>query len=303
MSSNLPARRDPVQVGQTLAASGYFQDAREAAQAAVKVMAGEELGLGPIAAMTGIHIVKGKVTLSANLIAGLIKRSGRYDFRVRRLDGEGCEVVFFEGGQEIGVSSFDRKDAEAAGLWGQAGPWRQHPRNMFYARAMSNGAKWYCPDVLAGPIYTPDELGLEVDGETGEVIEASVPPPAALPAPAEPIDAADDYISESQRRRLFAIAKECQASTEWVKAIVLDITGQDSTKKIPRDKYESVIDAVQAGAAAEHVAAGGEALPGLEASDAGEAGSLSPAASLPMGDTPAPAETGRAADPDLGEAA
>ena len=69
MSSNLPARRDPVQVGQTLAASGYFQDAREAAQAAVKVMAGEELGLGPIAAMTGIHIVKGKVTLSANLIA------------------------------------------------------------------------------------------------------------------------------------------------------------------------------------------------------------------------------------------
>jgi hypothetical protein len=30
---------------------------------------------------------------------------------------------------------------------------------MLYARALSNGAKWYCPDVFGGPIYTPDELG------------------------------------------------------------------------------------------------------------------------------------------------
>jgi hypothetical protein len=40
---------------------------------------------------------------------------------------------------------------------------------MLYARALSNGAKWYCPDVFGGPIYTPDELGAVVDGETGEL--------------------------------------------------------------------------------------------------------------------------------------
>jgi hypothetical protein len=37
---------------------------------------------------------------------------------------------------------------------------------MLFARAMSNGARWYCPDVFAGPAYTPDELGADVDGET-----------------------------------------------------------------------------------------------------------------------------------------
>jgi hypothetical protein len=42
---------------------------------------------------------------------------------------------------------------------------------MLFARAMSNGAKWHTPDVFAGnPVYTADELGATVDGETGEVI-------------------------------------------------------------------------------------------------------------------------------------
>lgn len=196
MGSELAVRtNNPVELGRVLAQSGYFQDAREAAQAAVKVMAGQELGLGPIASMTGIHIVKGKVTLSANMIAGQIKRSERYDFRAAFEGETACEVTFFENGEEVGRSRFSMDDAERAGLIGP-GPWVQHPRNMLFARAISNGAKWYCPDVFAGPtgpIYTPDELGLEVDGETGEVMEAPAPPappvpPAATPKPMTPYE-------------------------------------------------------------------------------------------------------------------
>lgn len=171
MSEHTPAvRRDPIALGNVLARSGFFTDSKSEAQAAVKVMAGEELGIGPVAAMTGIHIVKGKVTLSANLIAGQIKRSCRYDYRVTRLDGTGCIIEFFQDGERIGTSAFTDADAKAAGLWGQQGPWKAHPKNMLFARAMSNGAKWYCPDVFAGPVYTPDELGAVVDGETGEVL-------------------------------------------------------------------------------------------------------------------------------------
>lgn len=46
-----------------LAESGYFPDARAAAQAAVKVLAGREQGFGPIASMTGIHLVQRKEAL------------------------------------------------------------------------------------------------------------------------------------------------------------------------------------------------------------------------------------------------
>jgi hypothetical protein len=45
---------------------------------------------------------------------------------------------------------------------------------------MSNGAKWFCPDIFAGPVYTPDEMETEgpmlppappVNVLTGEVVE------------------------------------------------------------------------------------------------------------------------------------
>src|SRR5262245_23309974 len=100
-----------IKIGQILAKSGFFNDAKEAAQCVTKVLAGRELGFGPVASMVGIYIVKGRVTLSANLIASAIKRSGRYNFRVRRLDETGCEIHFFEGKEQIGVSTFTVEDA------------------------------------------------------------------------------------------------------------------------------------------------------------------------------------------------
>lgn len=194
MSSNELARvaavavtsMDDMTLGQMLARSGYFQDARDAAQAIVKVLAGRELGLGPIASMTGIYVVKGRVTLSANLIAAAIKRSGRYNYRVRRMDDHGCEIEFFEGRESIGVSTFTVDDAKNASLL-SGDNWKKFPRNMYFARAMSNGAKWFTPDVFAGPVYTPDELGAGVN-EEGEVIDTPSPPtiteePAPPPNP------------------------------------------------------------------------------------------------------------------------
>lgn len=175
---------DAVNLGGILAKSGFFADSREAAQCVTKILAGQELGIGPVAAMTGIYIVKGRVTLSANLIGAAIKRSGRYNYRVTRMDNEGCTIEFYEHGEQIGVSTFDKQDAVAAGLAG-GDNWRKFPRNMMWARAISNGAKWFTPDVFAGPVYTPDELGEQVDGETGEPIDVSPPPPVVIqPEPA-----------------------------------------------------------------------------------------------------------------------
>ena len=176
-------------LGEVFVKSRFFQDSQDAAQAIVKVMAGAELGFPPIASMTGVYIVKGKVSLSANLIAAAIKRSGRYTYRVRKLDDSGCVLEFFENGESIGKSSFTREDAQRAQLLGKE-TWRSFFRNMAFARALSNGAKWHCPDVFGGPVYTPEELGAETDGE-GELInvtpreEKSVKPLALVPAAPE----------------------------------------------------------------------------------------------------------------------
>jgi hypothetical protein len=160
-------------LGNILATSGYFADARQAAQAMVKVLAGRELGIGPISAMTGIYIVSGKVTLSANLIAGCIKRSNRYTYRVVELTDQRCELEFSENAKIAGTSTFAMADALRAGLTTgkNAHSYQHYPKNMLFSRAISNGAKWYCPDIFAGPPYTPEELGMSVNCD-GEVIEA-----------------------------------------------------------------------------------------------------------------------------------
>lgn len=178
---------DTMRLGDILARSGYFADSREAAQAVVKVLAGQELGFGPIASMTGVNIIKGNVTLSANLIAAAIKRSGRYNYRVRKMTDAECSIEFFEGGESLGISTFTAEDAKTAGLSGDN--WRKFPRNMLFARAISNGAKWFCPDLGGGPLYTPDELGATVDSETGEIVDVPVvvtePPATGTAAPAD----------------------------------------------------------------------------------------------------------------------
>ena len=177
---------DAERAATAMAASGFFQDSRSAAQAVVKILAGQELGFGPFASMTGISIIQGRPAIGANLIAAAIKRSGRYDYRILRLDETGCEIAFFDRGQEIGRAAFNEEDAKRAGLLDKD-TWRKYRRNMYFARAISNGARWYCPDIFGGGVYTPEELGAAVN-EAGEVVDAPVVELPTEPAPVQPAE-------------------------------------------------------------------------------------------------------------------
>ena len=162
-----------------------FPNAATPERTATLILAGAELGFGPIASLTGIHIVQGRVTLSANLIAAAIKRSGRYDYRVRGLSSGGAIIEFFQGSESLGISTFTMDDARTAGLANKE-VWKTYARNMLFSRAMSNGARWYCPDVFSGAVYTPEEMDVPVDAEgnvvpKGNVVEATF---TATPEPA-----------------------------------------------------------------------------------------------------------------------
>ena len=175
---------DLARIGKMMAVSGYFQDAREAAQAAVKVQAGMEMGFGPFTSMTGIHIIQGRPSVGANLMASAVKTNPRYDYRVREMTDQVCRIEFFEiiGGkrESIGVSEFTLADGKKAGTKNLD----KFPRNMLFARAMSNGIRWFCPDAFNGnTVYTPEELGADVD-EDGNIIE--IPPVEVIQPKAEP---------------------------------------------------------------------------------------------------------------------
>lgn len=167
---------DLARLADMMTKSGFFDDCKSAAQAGVKIMAGIELGIPAFASLVGIHIIKGKPAIGANVMAAMIKRSGRYNYRVLEHTTEICKIAFFEGKEQIGISEFSAADAAKLGVQNMG----KFPRNMLFARAISNGVKWHCPDLFLGaPVYTPEELGIEVD-EDGKAVDVQVVAPEVV---------------------------------------------------------------------------------------------------------------------------
>jgi hypothetical protein len=162
-------------LAKAFAESGMFADTKSAAQAIVKIQAGQEIGIPPFASMTGIHIIQGKPTIGAGLIASRLKGSGKYDYRVVEASEKVCSIDFYQGNTKIGNSTFTIEDAKKA----LTKNIDKFPKNMLFARAISNGVKWYCPDIFSGPVYVPEEMQvvtteeathIEVDTTIDEII-------------------------------------------------------------------------------------------------------------------------------------
>jgi hypothetical protein len=201
MSNELATRTAGVQistmdelarVADMFAKSGLFRDTADAAQAGVKIMAGQAWGIDAFSSMVGIALIQGKPVIGAGIMAAKVKGHPKYDFIVNRLDNEACEIEFFQYFQgenrSIGVSTFTLEDAKQAGYASKQN-YRQTPRNMLFARALSNGVRWYTPDVFSSSVYTPEEFNQDGDAVDVPVREAPARPerPAApaLNAPAQ----------------------------------------------------------------------------------------------------------------------
>jgi hypothetical protein len=166
---------DIMNISKAFYESGMFTDIKSVAQAMVKISAGQEIGIPPFAAMTGIHIIQGKPTIGAGLIASRLKGSGKYDYRVIEASEKVCSIDFYQGNTKIGNSTFTIEDAKKA----LTKNIDKFPKNMLFARAISNGVKWYCPDIFSGPVYVPEEMQvvtteeathIEVDTTIDEII-------------------------------------------------------------------------------------------------------------------------------------
>jgi len=181
--------------------SRMFTSLQSAEQTLLTMMAGREMGMGFIEACNSIYLVNGKVSLLNAKVGQLIKSSGKYDYKVVTHTDTECIIEFFGlsiDGKEwelIGVSPFSILDSKKAGLKGMN--WDKYPRNMLFARALTNGAKWFTPDVFGGAIYEPEELGAKVQyNEDGSADSIEIPTPTPIPTTVSKpntIDLEDDF--------------------------------------------------------------------------------------------------------------
>jgi hypothetical protein len=120
--------------------------------------------------MMGVSVIQGRPSLSAGLVSSLIKQSNRYDYRVNEWSATACKISFYQGNQLLGTSVYTIEDAKRAQLVKPSSNWEKYPKSMVFARAITQGARAYTPDIFMGPVYTPDEI-IE-----GEIIDVNVEP-------------------------------------------------------------------------------------------------------------------------------
>lgn len=182
--SGVPAAT--VGIARAMVASGYFSNVQNVAQAIVKVEMGKSLGVSPVEAMQYLHIFntgggnRTNIQLGYPLVGALIQRSGKYHFDVRERTDTECVIDFYRiltGGSmnKLGTSRFTIEQAKRAGLITKD-IWKSYPEVMLYARALTHGAKAFCPEILGGAGIRSDEPYIEaearlVNGDGTPVIE------------------------------------------------------------------------------------------------------------------------------------
>lgn len=135
----------------------HYQTMGEAGLFAI-VQKAKSLNIHPLEALNGgLYFVQGKVGMSSEMMASLIRGKGHSIVKDPRSDNTVCILrgKRADNGDTWDVS-FSIDDAKRAGLLKNM--WDKYPAVMLYNRCMSMLARQLFPDVIKGAGYTHDEL-------------------------------------------------------------------------------------------------------------------------------------------------
>lgn len=181
----------------------------------------DDLGLGFASAISSLYVVDGKVTLSASLVASLVRRAGHRLRTTTTYDDAGrptivATIVRADDPEWSAVATWDLDRATRAGLAGRE-TWKRYPEQMLRARAVTEAAREACPEVLSG-LYLADEVAAEP-----VTVERADVDPVAAPAPADA--ARQTPPSDAQMRatwaRLHRHHPRDEVAARWAIALVL----------------------------------------------------------------------------------
>jgi hypothetical protein len=235
---------------------------------------GRALGLDVVTTITTIHVIKGKPTQSADLMLGRARAAGhrvriksertRCVAAIQRCDDRDDETVIewtLDDAVTAGLCEIRNDRPYSRSSKGEPQSWEKYPRAMLRARAISECVRTACPEVLHGAIYTPEEIGAQVDAD-GLPVEAEVQQlrsvkgeadPWQQPAPQQPQTAADgrDYLNEARSaadaetvRRIWQEAKADGAVPQYLAQIAA--VGKSLAAGAPPPKPEHADEPVDA---------------------------------------------------------
>lgn len=118
----------------------------------------DALGIPFPQVMQTMVVMRGRMTMSADLVAAIVRRAG-HKLRVHEQGMSVTATLVRRDDPDYEFTAvWDEAKARQAGLWGQRGPWTQYPAQMLRSRAITEVCRQGASDALAGTIYSPDEL-------------------------------------------------------------------------------------------------------------------------------------------------
>ncbi len=169
------------------------------------VMAGHELGVGPMASLRAFHVVEGKPTADYSFWVARLKAAG---YRLRWLEKSPERVslqLVDPDGSESAPEVWDKARAVTAGLWGKAGPWRNYPQTMLAARAVTSAGRSFAAEVMFGCYETSEADEIVKDAELVQA-EGGAPQPGTV---AERVAAVVGTAVDNETKAIEAKAREC----------------------------------------------------------------------------------------------
>lgn len=168
-------------IAETLVKSGILPRGIDTpAKAFAVIVKGWEIGVGPMRALTGIHLIEGKPSVSPELkLERFRERGGRVQWI--KSDNAVAECKFTAPNGDTHTETVTMQDMQQAGVAGKDN-WRKYPKSMLRARCVAFGLRALGE---GDGSYTPDELGTVTaeDGTPGN--DVTYTPPAKEAAPAE----------------------------------------------------------------------------------------------------------------------
>ncbi len=161
------------------------------------LLGGHDLGIPPTQAFAKLHVIEGRLTMSAEVMVALILAAGHEIWPDP--DNDATQAIAHcrrSGSDQVVSVQFTLEEAAKIRYRTNQGwkdlvskdNWVNYPADMLWARVVTRAGRRRFPDVLAGVTYTPEELGAITDAQ-GDVIDLD-PAAATTDEPPPPADEA-----------------------------------------------------------------------------------------------------------------
>lgn len=111
---------------------------------------GADVGLKPMQAIQNIAVINGRPCLWGDAALAVVKSHHDFIDIEEIISGDKATCIIKRKGSKDVVREFTQADAQTAGLWGKAGPWKQYPSRMLQMRARGFALRDAFPDALRG---------------------------------------------------------------------------------------------------------------------------------------------------------